>query len=399
MSTLTATKSLGRLKRLSAIHSGPGVHYDGTLPVISLARGSPRCWGPPLVAPGWIGGDAVPYPPPAGLPSLRRAVGRYLSDRLDVPVDSDEVFITNGATQAIDVVSSCLRSRKVPSRSPLRVLFLTPTWMTIPFNQILEKGGRCGQIPASFEAETGTWSTDLSFLELALRRRPDAVFIVYPSNPTGRAGPWLGEALALLDQYGVPGVLDVTYESMRHDGRLLRLPPLPNGRRNLFLIGSLSKRYAIPGLRTAYLVPPSDLGPACEERIELATMGVSVLSQAFALQVVEHDLATNGTWFAPAILEMARRCDHVRKRLTKVGFTVTNPEAGYYVFARIPERLSLSGRAFRRSLFAEFGVDTVPGDEFGDHYQRFIRMSVANPFSFEEVEEACNRVEEFVQLR
>jgi aspartate/methionine/tyrosine aminotransferase len=294
------------------------------------------------------------------------------------------------------VVSSCLRERK-RRRGPLSVLFPTPTWMTIPFNQVLKKGGRCGQVAGTFDAGAGEWTLDLQRFEEQLRRRPDAVFAVYPSNPTGRLTAWLPDALTLLARYDVPLLLDVTYESMRHDAQPLCLPALPPDRRNVFLIGSLSKRYAVPGLRTAYLIPPVGLGPCCEEEIEIGTMGVSVLSQAFAAHLLEHDLHSGGVWFRPALAEMARRCAHACERLLVAGFLVTRPVAGYYVFARLPETLPLSAREFRSALYAQFGVDTIPGDEFGDDYGRFVRLSVGNPRTFEEVVEASDRIELFVR--
>ena len=106
------------VRRRSAIHTGPGVDYVGSLPIISLARGSPQCWCPPDVNPGWTDSRANPYPPAipdpptGGLPSAREAVAHYLRTRLSLAVGAEEVLVTNGATQGIDVVSSYLCERK-----------------------------------------------------------------------------------------------------------------------------------------------------------------------------------------------------------------------------------------------------------------------------------------------
>ncbi len=396
MSFLEKVKWMSGTRRRSAIHSGPGTEYTGPLSIISLARGSPRCWGPPDVSPDWTRGQAIPYPPACGEPQLREAVARYLHVRLELTVDADEILITNGATQGIDVASSCLYHRRGRQSSPFSVIFPTPTWWTLPFNQIVSLGGRCYQIPATFNPLTKRWSFDLNLFEAYLREEPDAVFLVLPANPTGQLPAWVGDMLFLLDRYDVPCLLDLTYESMRHDGHPLRLPPLLQGRHNVLIIGSLSKRFAVPGLRVAYLIPPPDLSEACENEIELGTMGVSVLGQAYAACLLKRDLETGGGWFQAALMSIARRCDYVSERLTEAGFSVSRPEAGYYVFARLPDDLPLSGQEFRQALYTGFAVDCIPGDEFGDGFGRFVRFSVGNPHTFEEVEEACDRIENFV---
>jgi aspartate/methionine/tyrosine aminotransferase len=180
MNVLPSIECMSHRRRQSSIHGGPGSTYEGPLPEISLARGSPRGWRPPISSFCWSEQNNLAYPPASGLPHLRTAVARYLGARLAMQVEPEDTLVTNGATQAIDVVVSCLKTRRL-HRSALTVLFLTPTWMTIPFNQIIEKGGRCLQVPLQFES-SGRWILDLDHFDRCLRQRPDAVFLVIPSN-------------------------------------------------------------------------------------------------------------------------------------------------------------------------------------------------------------------------
>lgn len=86
---------------------------------------------------------------------------------------------------------------------------------------------------------------------------PDAVFLVNPNNPTGRLWP-RAELLAWLDTLPAPTlvVVDETYLDFAAPDQSLERDAA--ARRNLLVLKSMSKVYALSGLRVGYLVgsPP-----------------------------------------------------------------------------------------------------------------------------------------------
>jgi histidinol-phosphate/aromatic aminotransferase/cobyric acid decarboxylase-like protein len=92
---------------------------------------------------------------------------------------------------------------------------------------------------------------------LVARERPDAVLLVNPCNPTGRLWP-RHDLLAALDS--VPdetlAVVDETY--IEYAGASASLEREAASRRNLVVVKSMSKAYALSGARVAYMVSHPD---------------------------------------------------------------------------------------------------------------------------------------------
>lgn len=121
----------------------------------------------------------------------------------------------------------------------------------------------------------------LEGLDAALERlRPRLVWLCVPNNPTGAdLAPALLVALAQrCATYGGYVLLDRSYAALRRDGLDQRLPALPP---NVLQLYSLTKGYALAGLRLGYLLG----APALLERIAAyqPTWSVSSAAQAAGL--------------------------------------------------------------------------------------------------------------------
>ncbi|HLP78052.1 MAG TPA: histidinol-phosphate transaminase, partial [Candidatus Paceibacterota bacterium] len=136
-----------------------------------------------------------------------------------------------------------------------RVLILDP--MYGEYAHVLEHVVRCRVDRLRLSRDAG-YRVDLSRLEALLRRRYDLVILVNPNSPTGQHIP-RAELAAILA--GAPETtriwVDETYIEFMGAGESLE--PVAARRRNLMVCKSMSKVYALSGLRAAYLCGPAAL--------------------------------------------------------------------------------------------------------------------------------------------
>jgi DNA-binding transcriptional MocR family regulator len=172
---------------------------------------------------------------------------RYLQNRLrrdGIPVELDEILITNGCQQSLDLVRRSLVS------AGDSVACENPTYTGL-WNVFESTGVRLIGIPV------GTEGMDLDFLSAVLEQNKLKVVLASPNfqNPTGQTMPLEARKrlLALAARSQVPVVEDDIYGALRYRGR--ELPPLKSLDKNglVIYLNSFSK-VGFPGLRVGWVV-------------------------------------------------------------------------------------------------------------------------------------------------
>jgi threonine-phosphate decarboxylase len=147
---------------------------------------------------------------------------------------------------------------------PRRVLLLAPAF------------GEYGRACKAVKAKVTTWLTkeengftpDFASLERAIQeRRFDLVILNSPHNPTGMIYP--GQALVSLidaaETHNTTVVLDEAFIDYASPESLVALAP---AKFNLIVLRSLTKFYAMPGLRVGYAVSNARLAAAMQKQID-----------------------------------------------------------------------------------------------------------------------------------
>jgi aspartate aminotransferase len=233
-----------------------------------------------------------------------------------------------------------------------------------------------------------------SLSSLVLQRTLDVLFVVNPSNPTGSIVAEGSAAFPALFGQTVPCILDITYDAMVYGPSQ---PFVPADCGHHFIVGSLSKTFAIPGIRVGFLVAPHWARETCAQIVEATTMGVSSLSQEYAVNSLEDWLQTGGAWFKPVMTELQARRDLTVHALGRAGFSYAIPRAGYYVFAQLPGAWAGQAVDFCRALQRTAGVEVVPGTDFGADYGSFVRISFANPRTRAKLADSLGRIGQFMK--
>jgi histidinol-phosphate aminotransferase len=155
--------------------------------------------------------------------------------------------------------------------------------------------------------------------------RPDVVFLTSPNNPTGTALP-LDVVQAVLEVAPGMVVVDEAYAEFARPGTPSALRLLP-GRPRLVVTRTMSKAFAMAGLRLGYLAAD----PAVVDAVQLVRLPyhLSALTQAVARVALAH---------APALLATVEAVkaqrDRIVAELPAAGLRAVPSDANFVLFGR-----------------------------------------------------------------
>ena len=144
------------------------------------------------------------------------------------------------------------------------------------------------------------------------------------------------------------------------------------------------------GWRIGYACGPAPLIEAMMKVHQYSMMCASIISQEGAIEALQHG--------EEPMKEMReqyhRRRDFIVRRLNEIGLKCHLPRGSFYAFPDVSST-GLSEKDFAVSLLQAERVAMVPGSAFGANGAGFCRACFAT--SYEQLIEASNRIERFVQ--
>ena len=269
------------------------------------------------------------YPDPA-VRGLRRKLAMYHD------VDERNVLVGNGAAELIDLV--------------VRLLKPAYTVLTAPcFNEYEDAARKCGSQVRTLTLEPDNqFSLHLSAVLNQLKQlRDEGVtsretlwFLGSPNNPTGQLiDP---EIIRLLLEEGETVAVDEAFMDFVEDADRWSLLLDASNSSRLIVIRSMTKFYAIPGIRLGYLVAGASLVQALGElQIPWSVNSLAqIIGEAVLDETDYHDktiewLQAERPWFA--------------EQLHSLGLTVYEGAVNYVLF-EIPERFGWSSRQLQKAL-------------------------------------------------
>ena len=313
------------------------------------------------------GAGALGYEATEGYAPLRAALARHLLG-LGIAAGPEEVIVTSGAQQAIDLTLRAL------TRPGDYVVAESPTYLGI-LEACEANGARLIGVPLD---EEGMEVERLAPL-LAQYRPRLLVTIPDSHNPTGITMSLARRRalLALANEGEVPILEEDAYGELRYGGGAgaPRLRALPGGERVIY-VSSFSK-VMLPGLRLGYLLAPS------QERARI--LFVKQSSDRASGSLIQRAIARclESRRLRSYLLAVSRRCRERRDAMLGAlarhlppGTRWTVPDGGLWVWVRLPE--GASSLALYDAALAG-GVVVAPGGAYfpdgGD--QPFIALNFA----------------------
>lgn len=378
--------------------------FDGVKPPqqlrpISLGIGEPRHPTPAFIQ------DALrdslsglsKYPATAGDPQLRTAFVRWLEKRYGLSLSSDtQVLPVNGSREALFAFAQTV----VDSTSG-QAMVVCPN----PFYQIYEGAALlAGATPWYASSDPArNFAVNWASVPDEVWKRTQLMYVCSPGNPTGAVMPldeW-ERLFALSDQHGFVIASDECYSEIYFRDE----PPLGSlqaaaalGRtdyRHLVAFTSLSKRSNVPGLRSGFVAGDAGILKAFQlfRTYHGGAMSPPVQAASIAAWGDEAHVQENRTLYRQKFAAVIALLSPVLE--------VALPDAGFYLWARLPDALGLSDTEFAKALLTQYNVTVLPGSYLARNFsdgnpgaQRFRMALVADTA---DCVEAAQRIAQFIR--
>ncbi|SFC62113.1 succinyldiaminopimelate aminotransferase apoenzyme [Polaromonas sp. OV174] len=369
---------------------------------ISLGIGEPRHATPQLVKEALSASLAglASYPGTLGTPLLRQTMSDWMARRYGgLKVDpATQILPVNGSREALFALTQTVIDASQPGAT-----VICPN----PFYQIYEGAALLAGAQTWFapSVPARNFGIDWAAVPEAVWAKTQLVFVCSPGNPTGAVmslAEW--ELLfKLSDQYGFVIASDECYSEIyfRDEAPLGGLQAAAQlGRmdfKNLISLTSLSKRSNVPGLRSGFVA------------------GDAAIIKSFLLYRTYHGSAMSPVVQAASIAAWNDE-QHVvdnramyREKFAQVTpllagvMDVALPDAGFYLWAAIPEIFKGSDTNFSRELLGFYNVVVLPGSYLArdgqGHNPGAGRIRMALVAETAECVEAAQRIVQFIQSK
>ncbi|XP_043690036.1 probable aminotransferase TAT2 [Telopea speciosissima] len=334
------------------------------------------------------------YAPTAGLPSARRAVAEHLSADLPYKLIADDVFITVGCTQAIEVALCAL------ARPGANILLPRPGFpiyearavyshLEIRFFDLLPEKG---------------WDVDLNAIEALADENTVAMVIINPGNPCGNVFTYehLEKVAETARKLGILVISDEVYDHITFGSK----PFVPMGVFAsivpVLTLGSISKRWIVPGWRIGWLATNDPNGILKKTRVVDCIKGylnISVDPTTFNQGALPHILEkTKEDFFQNIINTLEHTSEICYQKLKEIDCITCPHKAEGSMFVMVKLNLGLledikDDMDFCFKLAKEESVIVLPGIVVG--LKNWLRISFAiDPCS---LEDALGRIKVFCQ--
>jgi aspartate/methionine/tyrosine aminotransferase len=309
---------------------------------------------------------ATHYGPSAGLPELREAIARHVSETRGIRATPEQVVVTPGAKPIMFFVIMALVGEGD------EVLYPDPGF-PIYESVINFVGGTAVGVPLR---EATGFNFDMEFFERHITPRTKLIIINSPQNPTGGVleKAQIQRIAAVARERDIPVLTDEIYRHFLYDGEfasILREPGMPE---RTILLDGFSKSYAMTGWRLGYGVMPVALAEHVTRLMVNSASCTASFVQLAGVAALEGEQASVGRMVA----EFRRRRDLVVDGLNRLpGVKCVLPRGAFYVFPNITGTGRSSADVAQR-LLDDAGVAVLSGTAFGAHGEGYLRLSYAN---------------------
>ncbi|KAF8409202.1 hypothetical protein HHK36_005276 [Tetracentron sinense] len=334
------------------------------------------------------------YAPASGILSTRRSIAEYLSRDLPYKLSSDDVHLTIGCTQAIEVALTVL------ARPGANILLPRPGY---PFYEARAAFSNLQVRHFDLLPEKG-WEVDLDAVQALADENTVAMVIINPGNPCGNVFTYqhLEKVAETAKKLGILIISDEVYDHLAFGSNQFVPMGVFGSIVPVLTLGSISKRWIVPGWRFGWLVTNDPNGILKKTKIVDCIKGClnicsnpSTLIQGAVPQILKK---TKGDFFMKIINILRQASDICYDRIKEIPCITCphKPEGSMFVMAKL--NLSLledinDDLDFCFKLAKEESVIILPGVAVG--MKNWLRITFAiEPSS---LEDGLGRIKSFYQ--
>lgn len=322
------------------------------------------------------------YTSNAGLVELRDEICRYLKRKYHLRYRNDEVLVSVGGSEGIDVA---LRAIINPGDE---VIVPQPSFVCYVPCVIMSDG-----IPVTVELkEENKFKLTREQLEEAVTDKTKAIIMSFPNNPTGAimTKKDLEPIADFAKEHDLIVISDEIYSELTYGHKHVSIGALPDMKERTIVINGFSKAFAMTGWRLGYAAAPKVI---MEQMVKIHQYGIMAAPTTSQYAAVEALRACDDE-----VEDMKNSYNQRRRyllhRFRELGLECFEPEGAFYAFPCIKE-FGMSSEKFAEELLKEQKVAIVPGTAFGACGEGYLRVSYA--YSIDELKEALNRLGTFIE--
>ncbi len=339
--------------------------------IIDLSMGNPDGPTPQHIVDKLVEASLRPdthgYSVSKGIPRLRRAICDWYKRRYAVEFDMDsEAIVTIGSKEGLAHLMLATLERGDT------VLVPNPSYPIHIYGAIIAG--------ADIRSVRMTPGVDF-FAELdraigELFPKPKMLIIGFPSNPTAMCVEldFFVRVVALAKQHDILVVHDLAYADITFDGwKAPSIMQVPGARDVAVEFFTMSKSYNMAGWRIGFMVGNKDLVHALARIKSYHDYG------SFTPVQVASIVALDGPQECVEEIRQTyeQRRDVMVKGLHDMGWTVENPKASMYLWAKIPATYEKMGSIeFTKHLMQEAKIAVSPGIGFGEYGDGHVRIAL-----------------------
>jgi aspartate aminotransferase len=308
------------------------------------------------------------YTSSMGLYEFREVVQKATQISRGFTPDIDQILVTPGANSIIYLAVSCLVN---PGEE---VIVPDPGFPTY-YSAIRY----CGAIPVMVPLhESNQFRLNPDDLRRRITSKTRLIIINSPSNPTGAVmtPEEIDEVGSIAAEHDIYLLSDEIYARLVFDGANHFHSPaiLDRCKERIIIINGFSKAFAMTGWRLGVAIGPAEVIEKMSLVVQTIVSCVPPFIQRAGIEAIKGDQA--------AIIKMRAAYQQRRNVLVEglnqiPGVNCVRPQGAMYAFPNI-SGTGMTSDAFANFALEKAGVALLPGNNFGEHGEGFVRLCYVN---------------------
>jgi aspartate aminotransferase len=322
------------------------------------------------------------YGPTQGLPELREAIARHISETRGIAAGAERVCVVPGGKPIIFFPMLALLE---PGDE---VIYPNPGF---PIYESMVNFLGAKAVPVPLIEERG-FSFDLNVLRDSLTDKTRMLVLNSPQNPTGGVIP-REDIVAIAEMVRERDLIvlsDEIYARIIYGDAPSSIASLPGMLEKTIILDGFSKTYAMTGWRIGYGV----MNPVLVDAVNKLMVNSNSCTASFTQRAAIAALTGPQDGVDRMVAEFRRRRDAFCAALNRIpGFHCEIPGGAFYAYANV-KSTGIDSKTLADRLLQEAGVACLNGEAFGAYGKGYIRFSYAN--SMENLMEAARRIGAFI---
>ncbi|OLN22475.1 LL-diaminopimelate aminotransferase [Domibacillus antri] len=224
--------------------------------------------------------------------------------------------------------------------------------------------------------EENGYLPDIEAIPDEVAKKAKLMILNLPGNPVPAMpnAAFFDKVISFARRYNVAVLHDAAYSEFYFTGTApFSFLSIPGALDVGIEINSLSKSFSLAGARIAYIAGNSNMIAVLKQLKSNLDYGVFAPVQEAAAVALDHAEEITDRLRS----EFVHRRDVLVKGLHDIGWTVSKPEGGMFLWAKIPD--GADDRAFVFEAIDRSGIVMIPGSAFGTSGAGYVRIALVQP--------------------